>query len=584
MSPKLIGKECKFVTHVPSHSYDKPDVHIIKELLWYDDGTRQPNIRVHRNYQRPFWVTAPSKRNHKECKEWEKLENLVEHRCTQSELKIRLSKALGNSYYSPRDGVRKLSESPYAYGTDIPSEVFIKREYQQRFPDLFSSFSVAGYDVETDVLHATKRIIMASTVFKREVLVVVDAAVARGYADFKSMLYAKSKQMLIDMYEQGYEFRFEIRDSSLEIVKTIFEQIHKWKPDFLEVWNISFDIPKTLDTIAEAKADPLEILCDPDIPYEFRVCEWTPDRPNKTTASGKFKPSPVHMQWHVLNVTASFYVIDGMSAYKHIRLAEQELSSYSLEYVMNLNLKRGKLKFEIEGVIDGSLEWHVRMQRDHPVEYAMYNGFDSAGMLQLDEKTKDLQFTLPSFSGASKFQDFKSQPRRIRDAFFFYLLEQGYVLGTPGTPPDKTEPEPTAEDEDDDDEDEDNDDDVNAHDHLGLAGWISTLPAFSQVPGMNIVSEDPTMYSGFRGFVYDSDAVSAYPSATDALNVSKDTTRYEISDIDGVDRAVFCAQNMHLLYGPVNAVEYCTAMFQMPTLDEMLDDFIEAHPDTVAHV
>lgn len=573
MTNKLIGKECKFVTHVPTRNPEVPDVHIIKELLWYEDGSRKPNLRIVRNYKRPFWITSPSKQNHQESKEWEHVDNLMRYESTESDLRVSVARALGKMW--SRDSLRKLSESPYVYGTDVSSSVLIKREYQERFPDCFSAFRVAGYDTETDVVHGTKRIIMASAVFEKEVVVAVDRAVAQGYANFRDLLVAKSKQMLLDLYDEGYTFEFVMCDSSLDIVKCVFAKFHAWQPDFLEIWNVNFDVPVTLKCIADAKADPLEILCDPAIPYQFRRCEYQEDVGKKTTASGKVKPLPGHMKWHVLHLTASFYVIDGMSAFKHIRLAEQEQSSYSLDAIMNLHLERGKLKHQIEGVDDGTLEWHIQMQANYPAEYAMYNGYDSVGMLKLDAKTKDLCYTLPSFSGASVFPDFKSQPRRIRDAFFFYLLEQGYVLGTPGPVIEKpVEEEQVAGDDDEDDDDDEECNDVNAHDHLGLAGWISTLPAFSQVPGMNVVMEDPNMFSGFRAFTYDSDAVSAYPSATDALNVSRDTTRYEISDIQGIDGRTFRLQNMNLLYGRVNAVEYCCEMLNAPNLDEMLDDFM----------
>ena len=85
--------------------------------------------------------------------------------------------------------------------------------------------------------------------------------------------------------------------------------------------------------------------------------------------------------------------------------------------------------------------------------------------------------------------------------------------------------------------------------------------------GLRVVSELPSLQSQIRCFVYDSDAVSAYPSCTAVGNVSKATTVSEIIDILGVDEAIFRKNGINLLHGHVNALEYCHEMFNLPTLE-----------------
>jgi hypothetical protein len=51
--------------------------------------------------------------------------------------------------------------------------------------------------------------------------------------------------------------------------------------------------------------------------------------------------------------------------------------------------------------------------------------------------------------------------------------------------------------------------------------------------------------------------------------VSKDTTHREILHIEGVDVSEFKKQNINLLYGPTNAVEYCSTMMNFPTLYQL---------------
>jgi len=74
----IVGRECKFVVHIPSKHPDDDDLHYIKEKIYYSDDTTIRETRLIRNYKRSIWVTRPDKRNHKQKKEWEHIDNLLE--------------------------------------------------------------------------------------------------------------------------------------------------------------------------------------------------------------------------------------------------------------------------------------------------------------------------------------------------------------------------------------------------------------------------------------------------------------------------------------------------------------------------
>ena len=46
-------KECRFVTYVPSPDGDRPDLHVVKEIIHYDDGTSEPALDFRYDYERP---------------------------------------------------------------------------------------------------------------------------------------------------------------------------------------------------------------------------------------------------------------------------------------------------------------------------------------------------------------------------------------------------------------------------------------------------------------------------------------------------------------------------------------------------
>lgn len=57
------------------------------------------------------------------------------------------------------------------------------------------------------------------------------------------------------------------------------------------------------------------------------------------------------------------------------------------------------------------------------------------------------------------------------------------------------------------------------------------------------------------------------------LNVSKETTSRELISIDGIDEEVFRIQNLNLVIGQTNALEYVTTMFDAPKPNELLTLF-----------
>ena len=91
-----------------------------------------------------------------------------------------------------------------------------------------------------------------------------------------------------------------------------------------------------------------------------------------------------------------------------------------------------------------------------------------------------------------------------------------------------------------------------------------------QVLGQPLIEEDPHMRTNIRGMVYDIDAVSSYPTCTAVANVSRHTTKREIISIDGVEGSVFRMENINLLLGQTNSLEYAVTMFNLPKPEEAL--------------
>lgn len=565
---KVVAKECRFAIHIPERSGISPDLHLVKEQVHYSDGTTKPALKWIQDYKRKVYVTKPHLRKYSDKREWAHLDELTARECTQSQARDVAAKMLDKAW--SKDHLKKLSASPFLYGTDITSTSLIKKEYMTRFPDHNTPFTLATFDVETDVVRGTEEVIMATVIFKKEVHIVVDYTFIRGIADPDRHLQEKARKY-IGEYLDAHEMviTLVIADGVVDVIKKSFEKVHEIKPDWLAIWNMDYDVPKMIANLEKYGEDPRDYFCDPSIPKGLRVCRYKQGPKKKITASGRQIPINPAAQWHTLICTAGFYVIDAMCAYKHLRLGEQEESSYSLDAILGLKLGIRKLKFVEADKYEG-LQWHQFMQTNFKIEYMVYNIFDCLSMIELDAKTKDLAYTLPSFSATTDFANFKSQPRRIADAMHFYALENGYVMGTVAPSEEIADPsvdaESTAEDGEEE-EDKPEEDKV-----LDRKGWVLTLPPLNAVLGLQLIEEDPTIRTGIRGFTFDSDATSAYPSATSAANVSKMTTVRELISIEGIDEFTFRMNNLNLVLGPVNAIEYSTQMFGLPTPDRLLEE------------
>ena len=486
---KPIAKECKFAIHIQTRSSDIPDYHLVKETLHFADGTTKPNVRFVKDYLRPFWVTSPHKRDHVQKKESEAVDNLVAYKCTQSDLRMKVSYALGKGGYG-RD-IKELSESPYLYGTDISSTVLIKHDYSLKWPETSSPYTTMPLDSETDVVRGTDDTIIVTTISNNVLYTLVLDWFVDGYDDpEKHYRNAVAKHLQEDLDELGITSVFKIFKTPAEIIDYAFKIAHKDLPDFVAIWNIDYDIPRFLNQLKKYKVDPKDVFSDPKLPPELRFCKYKEGSRKKRTASGAIKPKKPSEQWHSLHTPAGFYVIDAMCTYRFLRLGDQELKDYGLDAVLSLNLGERKMKFSFADGYSG-LEWHKFMQENYPFEYMCYAGADVTRMLKLERKTGDLATNISTNSGYSDFADFSLSTKRFSDDFGLWLMDtQNRVPGTvPPMEKNDVDETPLVGGDDDDEEDDDSEFEEEKEEEVdydsynsvtGLRGWINvsyTVPS-----------------------------------------------------------------------------------------------------------
>lgn len=542
--------ECKFVVYAPSHS-GQGDIHVVKEIVHHPDGSKTPNLRFIKDFQRTFGVTKPGFQKHSVKKESEALDRLQFFKSSQSGLQRAVKAALKKPWSNERMG--DLQNSPYLYGTDIDSTALVKQAYTRKYPDVVPTpYSLAVYDTESDMLNGTKETIVSTLSMKTKVVTAVRKSFVEGQANVIERLQVLAQKYLGDVIKaRGIEIEFKICDTELETCMWTMKHAHEWSPDFVTGWNLLYDVQQLEAACTRASVDIRDYMSDPKVPKDYRAWKVTEGPASRETASGVWMSYQPAQRWHKFYNTASFYLIDAMSSYYYIRQGEQAESSYSLDNILKLKLKRGKLKFE-EADKYAKAEWHVYMQRNHPLEYVIYNIFDCVGIEMLDEKTKDLSVMLPLYSEYSDFARFKSQPRRKVDSLHFFYLDRGRMIGCTGSQ--MLEP---------------GDEDV-----ISADGHVITLHAGRLANnGLCCILEDPHMRTNIRIANADNDVTGAYPTNQVVMNVSKATTVCELIKIEGIEEQDKRNLTMNFPAGHTNAVDFCTTVLNLPTLHNLLTQF-----------
>lgn len=548
-------KECKHAFYSLSADRES-DIVLVKEVTHHDDGRLERGVRIIKDFERPFWITKEQHRNHKEKKEWEHKSRLTKFKCPQWELQTAVGRAMGRRY---RD-VRQMMDSSYLYGAGLSTPTIIKQMYRSKYPDALSNNVVAVFDIESDVGATGDYVpidqqtpVLFTLSCKDQVVTVATAEYASRVPNFVEATHQKFEELLGDVKAaRNINLTVLVAPTPGQAIVKIFEYAHQWKPDIITAWNMVYDIKTCLRVLQNEGIDPADVFCDPIVPPQYRRFDFTIGKDKKVTDSGKVMPLLPHEQWHIVDCPASWVWLDAMCVYYRIRAAKQKEASYSLDAILNKVLKRGKLNFEAaDGLAKAA--WHRVMQYQYPIEYTIYNIFDCVGIELLDEVTLDLTQIVLTQIRSSEYAIYKSQPKRLVDDISFFAIAKGWI---PGCFSDSV---------------------VTDEDALTVdkKGWIVALePHLVIAKGMPMFKQFKGIHSNVFKYTADADIVSTYPTVQVILNISKQTTLFEVCRFKGIPEHVKREIGVNLTGGSTNAIEIAVAAFGAPTPDEMLDLYL----------
>ena len=433
-------KECKLITYLSERDVGE-DIHIVKEININDDGTITDEIKIVKDFKRPFWVTKPAFRTYNDKKETEDLRKLDKFTSTQSKLYKNIAMRLGERYIGTWDP-RILKGSPYLYGSDVDSRTILKHMYNKKYGEPKSPYRVGVFDIETNIL--TNEIIIISIMTAHECRLVV----LKKYADRiprlkERMLSALENNIPTVAYvkdgpHKDYDkirdgilsnFHIEILDTQIDLIKYIFKHANYMNIDFLTGWNIKYDLTEIIERIEDAGLEAKDIFHYDKIPSKYAYFNFKEGRSKKITEAGREIPLPPEEIWSFTTSTTNYYFIDAMNTHRYVRVGGATVpGGYSLDNILKVEGVVGKLKFDSNQGFKGA-EWHIYMVEKKPLEYLVYNIWDCMSILAMGAKTKDLSISVPLLSGISHFDVFNSGPKKLVDSIFFFFYNEDKILG-----------------------------------------------------------------------------------------------------------------------------------------------------------
>lgn len=566
---KVIGEQFIHSSHIQYVGADRHDAVFVKVNQFMEDGSVVPTLRKIHRPKRRFWVTKKGMQSvYSEKKEWEVMHNLDEFTVHNDQLPAEAFRALNG--YAPGGYIdmRKLAKSPYLYGSDISVDSLIKHRMDAEFKKTKLSpraITTGGFDTETSMFAEDHgKLIMATITHEDQVY----TSVLRSFfKSDKTSTNDQIKENIEDMIEKimiqknlfpskeaqkaigdrEFVYNVHIAEEPIDILRYTIGKMHENKTDYMTVWNLGFDIAVVLKTCEDAGVDPGEILAPEIVPKEYRKFNFKVDHGKKGDIPSR--------RWHWLYGPSYAQWIDSMCLYSILRIVSGYETSYALDHILRKNkVSDGKLTFKDELPTEGemtSADWHRFMQSDHPYEYVLYNIFDVIGMQVLEWINKDL-VSMNVLLRNTPCQNFNKQTRRSADEMYFNhmtLKPKRVIAATAAWDSDEYEIEKKGG---------------------------AVLPAErAYKAGAKVLREARSRDTNVHLHVNDLDFSALYPNNSMLGNISRETKKAMILDIEGHDREE--VRNYLSMYLAVdeNAVPMCQQFFNLPGYQDMEDLFKE---------
>lgn len=493
-----------------------------------------------------IYFEKPEFRNHDYNKTFEKQEHLNKYNCKYTDIKFAIAQDMGDrgkrfleDVFATKNysRLRDLNRWPYVFGHDFDIITYYRNAwYKTVQAPIHKDLSIAFLDIETDsfdhsgfsnpetcpvdMITVIDEKSMSSYTFAlqnqeykmRDVshLNPEEAKKIREYDEYHYKMHQSRiqqenalkndldglKEELHQMFDETYgeiDYNFYFYEDERKMLVHLFQLIHKISPDFMLIWNISFDIPYLIDRMKILGLDPEEIICDAEFPT--KVCRFQKDTRN-------FEVKNRSDYFHCSSKTVYY---DQMILYAAKRKGQAELRSNKLTYIAQKEIGDEKLDYSEEGDFKRFPYLNYR-------KYFIYNIKDVLLQLGINRKTQDTEtLYISSYENLTQYKDVWKQTVVLRNVQYKFHLSHGFV---PGANINKLDAYDNSERLDDEEED-----------GVGYEGALVGNPLLIDNFGEEMYGKQTDYLFTFS---IDMDMSAFYPNTNYELNIDASTLIFKV--------------------------------------------------------
>lgn len=505
------------------------------EVIYWNPLTK----RIELKYEEPIvdiWFLKSEERNNSYQLSQAEIDRCYPVYCKVSQIPAAIAKNIGGDWeefynrnkdmLKPNEMSKEMCKCPWVFKADFEPSVYFRLRWLKQFGEDcdVSKVTYSFLDIEVDVLDknidpkdindVTQPVNAVTLILPHvnicAVLILGPRPDYKLAPRFHTLLnkqqeewnwlitnQEKFKQMIVEedddnrKYLTGYDIRIHTFDFSDEInlIKTVFDYINKYRPMFCLSWNAKFDDNYLMNRISYLGYDPRDII----IPKEFKTEKlyYNVDH----SAEFSFKTS---RDWWFTSTYTTY--LCQLRLFAAIRKSQSERRSYSLSSV-------GKDMANIDKLTQTKSGSFRQFSYTDYIKFILYNVRDVVVQLAIEAKTNDCQsLVYRSYMFATPYSKCFQETHIVRNIREYIYEDEGYVQAC------RLEIDPTID--------------------TAFKGAFVADPALNKPTGLIINGK---RVNNIMFGALDADAASYYPSTKMGMNMDPMSLIYKII----IDNRVF---------------------------------------------
>ena len=505
-------------------------------IIWKDLANKEKYLQVVPEPEMDIYFEKPQYRNHLYCKCDAPIDTLDKRRVKYKNIIYEIANEMGSKgkamlseIYESRS-YRRLQEFflyPYVFAADFDVRSFYRIKWLESYDNDEPKPITKGYlDIEVDIMESSNPDPIYDPI---DLVTLIDNDTRTSYtfaltgvscptkdttkmSEEEKKEYEKKLKMyqhrkdeqeywsshIDELQKQAHEkfdenypdfsYEFYFYTDERQMLVHLFQLINKLKLDFIEIWNISFDIPFIINRCKVLGLDPKEVICHPDFPV--KECWFKEDNHNFM----------VKNKSHFFHCSSYTIYTDQMVNYAAIRKGGGELRSYKLTYVGQKEIGDEKLDYsEVANIKTLSYTDYLM--------YILYNIKDVLLQYGIENKTSDLDtYYITSYANATPYESIFKQTVKLRNVQYMAFLEQGLIPGNNINSILNSDQQKSENDEEEEEEDE----------KVKFEGALVGNPLLIDNFGMELYGKKT---SNIFQYSIDFDMSRFYPSCIGVMNI-----------------------------------------------------------------